>query len=274
MNREDISFPGAQSDLIDSVAEAAKGPVIVVFIGGGAVDFSSVLSNVNVSALLWAGYPGQSGGQAIAETIFGDSPPAGRLPYTVYPSSYVDAVSMFDMGMRPNGSTNPGRTYRFYTGTPVLEFGHGLSYSSFKYEWATAPTAVERQIVDFYSARASPSQRTSRLEQGEALISSLDSPIVTSFRVNVTNTGNVESDDVVLAFATPPSPGQGGQPLKSLIGFQRVHLAPGETQSVFFGVRASALCLPDQDGALTSVTGKWKIQVGQPSLIEAEIDVV
>lgn len=80
-----ISFPGVQSQLLSKV-----------------------------SSIVWVGYPGQSGGQALAEVIFGDYNPAGRLPYTIYPANYVNQVSMFDMGMRPNASNgNPGRTYRF-----------------------------------------------------------------------------------------------------------------------------------------------------------------
>ena len=70
------------------------------------------------------------GGNAIASVVFGQYNPGGRLPITFYPASYVNEVSMFDMSMRPS-STNPGRTYKFYTGKPVFEFGFGLSYTTF-----------------------------------------------------------------------------------------------------------------------------------------------
>ena len=82
------------------------------------------------ASLIWAGYPGQSGGSAIATVVFGQYNPGGRLPITFYPASYVDEVSMFDMSMRPS-STNPGRTYKFYTGQPVFEFGFGFHIQHF-----------------------------------------------------------------------------------------------------------------------------------------------
>jgi hypothetical protein len=85
------------------------------------------------------GYAGQSGGLALATVVFGQYNPGGRLPFTIYPASYVDAVSMFDMQMRPS-STNPGRTYKFYTGQAVFEFGYGLSYTTFSYAWGNDTT--------------------------------------------------------------------------------------------------------------------------------------
>ncbi len=113
---------------------------------GGPLDLSKIKSDNNVDGIIWAGYPGQSGGQAIAQVIFGDVSPAGRLPHTIYPAEYINQISMegnqlicsyhfslhgislftpslplfihrLDMGMRPNSTTkSPGRTYRFYTG--------------------------------------------------------------------------------------------------------------------------------------------------------------
>ncbi|KHG30322.1 putative beta-D-xylosidase 7 -like protein [Gossypium arboreum] len=84
--------------------------------------------------ILWAGYPGEAGGRALAEIIFGDHNPGGRLPVTWYPQSYVN-VPMTDMRMRPEPSSSyPGRTYRFYQGPKAFEFGYGLSYSNYTYE--------------------------------------------------------------------------------------------------------------------------------------------
>ncbi len=125
LDRYSIALPGVQSQLIAAVAAAAKGPVIVVVMSGGAVDLSQVVANSKVDAILWIGYPGQSGGQALAEIVFGDAVPSGRTIYTFYDSSFVQQSNFYDMGMRPVAGSNPGRTYRFYTGTPVFPFGWG-----------------------------------------------------------------------------------------------------------------------------------------------------
>ena len=96
---------------------------------------------------MWAGYPGQSGGQAIAEVIYGKVNPSGRLPVTFvrnidleialiiivlqYPASYINDIPYTSMSMR----VPPGRSYKFYTGTPVFQFGRGLSYTTFDVKW-------------------------------------------------------------------------------------------------------------------------------------------
>ena len=106
--------------------------------GGGTVDLTAAKNNAKVGSIIWVGYPGQSGGIAIANTLTGKNVPSGRLTQTFYPASFVDDVSMFDMNMRPNPETgNPGRSYRFYTGTPVFKFGDGLSYNNFDYSTTT-----------------------------------------------------------------------------------------------------------------------------------------
>ena len=112
--------------------DQAKGPVVVVFIGGGAVDMTAIKANTNVHAIVIAGYPSQEGGTAIAQTIYGHNNPSGRLTQTWYALDFISQCSFFDMNMRPNKTTGcPGRTYRFYTGTPVFEFGHGGFYHEF-----------------------------------------------------------------------------------------------------------------------------------------------
>ena len=127
-DRTQISLPGLQNQFIQEIAGNSSGPVIVVVMGGGPLDITVPRDLEAVDAIVWCGYPGQSGGQAIADIIFGAYAPAGRLVYTMYPSSFVNEVSMFDMNMRANASSgNPGHTYRFYTGKPVYEFGTGLS---------------------------------------------------------------------------------------------------------------------------------------------------
>ncbi|KAL2948405.1 hypothetical protein AAZX31_20G121800 [Glycine max] len=132
LDRENLTLPGFQEKFVKDVAGATKGKVILVIMAAGPIDISSTKSVSNIGGILWVGYPGQAGGDAIAQVIFGDYNPGGRSPFTWYPQSYVDQVPMTDMNMRANKSRNfPGRTYRFYNGNSLYEFGHGLSYSTF-----------------------------------------------------------------------------------------------------------------------------------------------
>jgi beta-D-xylosidase 4 len=117
LDRANITWPTNQLSLINQLAAVGK-PMVVVQLGGGQLDDSQFVSNANIGAIVWAGYPGQSGGQAVADILSGKQAPAGRLPVTQYPASYANAVQVIDMNLRPSSST-PGRTYKWYTGTPV-----------------------------------------------------------------------------------------------------------------------------------------------------------
>ncbi|KAJ6919892.1 hypothetical protein NC651_013740 [Populus alba x Populus x berolinensis] len=134
LDRRDLVLPGKQQELIISVAKAAKNPVVLVLLSGGPIDVSFAKNDENIGSILWAGYPGEAGAIALAEIIFGDHNPGGKLPMTWYPQEFVK-VPMTDMRMRPEASSGyPGRTYRFYKGPTVFEFGYGLSYSKYTYE--------------------------------------------------------------------------------------------------------------------------------------------
>ena len=117
-DRLDITWPGNQLKLIAQLANLGK-PVVVLQMGGGQVDSSSLKSNPKINPLIWAGYPGQSGGQAVFDILTGVRAPAGRLVITQYPAAYIGQFSQDDMSVRPNKSGNPGQTYKWYTGAPV-----------------------------------------------------------------------------------------------------------------------------------------------------------
>jgi hypothetical protein len=263
-DRTTITFPGVQSQLISQVASGAKGPVIVVVMSGSSLDLSALVSSNDIDAILWVGYPGQSGGTAIAQVIFGDVNPSGRLPFTVHAANFINEVSMLDMHMRP-GSSNLGRTYRFYTGKPVYEFGYGLSYTTFTYVVSDITEKVSARVIEDVLRYAGP--HAYKLREPAS--------IVATVTIKVTNTGNVAGDDAVLYFVVPPNAGQNGVPLKYLAGFQRVTLNPGQSTTVTFNVAATDLSLPGLDGMYRTRHGEWivKIGVGENS-IEQAINVV
>ncbi|GAQ85726.1 Glycosyl hydrolase family protein [Klebsormidium nitens] len=169
-DRVTLTLPGEQTELIKRVAAAAKRPVIVVILSGGPVDIKEAVGDANVGAILWAGYPGQAGGKAIADVLLGRYNPSGRLPVTWYPQAFVESVPMTDMRMRPDPERGyPGRSYRFYTPlrpdlAPIFEFGHGLSYSRFEYPDLTAPESWSGNGV----SRGEPSDKRGSRREMEA----------------------------------------------------------------------------------------------------------
>eukprot|EP01061_Rhynchopus_euleeides_P036343 TRINITY_DN6126_c1_g2_i1.p2 TRINITY_DN6126_c1_g2~~TRINITY_DN6126_c1_g2_i1.p2 ORF type:complete len:602 (+),score=255.96 TRINITY_DN6126_c1_g2_i1:100-1905(+) len=253
VDRTDIALPGHQAELVALVAAAAKGPVIAVVVAGGSLDLSPLKDNKNVSAVLWCGYPGQSGGQAVAEVIFGDVNPSGRLPHTQYPANYLDGLSMFDMGMRPNASSNnTGRTYRFYTGEPVYTFGEGMSYTSFETTAVASAATVDAWVV---------SAETSAANQAKDFTPTATSQVLATVSVTVRNSGSVAGQKPVLLFAKPPSPGVGGAPLKFLVGFERIDLKPSESTTVTFPLYYTAFSLANTAGDHAAASGNWVFAV-------------
>ncbi|OMO90146.1 hypothetical protein COLO4_19314 [Corchorus olitorius] len=135
LDRESLLLPGLQTELITQVSSNSKGPVILVLMTAGGFDISFAVKDPKIKAILWVGHPGQEGGRAIADVIFGNYNPGGRLPITWYQADYVDKLPMTSMPLRPIDSQGyPGRTYKFFNGTTVFPFGYGLSYTTFSYK--------------------------------------------------------------------------------------------------------------------------------------------
>jgi len=231
-DRTDLKLPGMQQEMAERVAAASKGPVILVVMAGGSVDVAFARDSDHFAGIFFIGYPGQSGGTAFAETLFGDNNPSGRLTQTFYHANYIEQwkdpnSSYFDMSMRPDPNTgNPGRGYRFYTGMPVYSFGDGLSYTSFAY-------TVPETLADAAGTRV--------------------------LRVEVSNTGERRGRHTVLAFAQPPK--MSGAP-KSLKHFAGVDLAPGARQTIEFGFSPQDFLVVDDTGRRVSCFGEWKIYIG------------
>jgi xylan 1,4-beta-xylosidase len=246
-DRTSIAMPDIQLALIKQLEQVVRSPLHVVIMSGSGLDLTYVRDSEHCASLIWMGYAGQNGGLALVNVMFGNYNPGARLPITIYPASYVDAVSMFDMQMRPS-STNPGRTYKFYTGQAVFEFGYGLSYTTFVYSWYNDTSSSTFTIQSLMKTNYDESKLHLHV-----------------FRVNVTNTGTMPGDDIVLAYITPPKRTINDQtpPIKKLVGFERVHLDVNETVQVFFSLSMQSLLTISHDGSKWLEPGSYVIIIGQ-----------
>ncbi|KAL5992194.1 NAD(P)H-dependent D-xylose reductase (XR) [Asimina triloba] len=222
LDRDDLHLPGQQELLVTAVANVSKGPVILVIMSGGGMDVSFAKNNDRVTSILWVGYPGEAGGAAIADVIFGRFNPSkvrcGRLPMTWYPQSYADKVPMTNMNMRPDPATGyPGRSYRFYTGETVYAFGDGLSYSGFSHELVHAPEQVSIPLDEGH-AYACHSEGCKSVEAVDSSCQNLAFDV----HLKVKNTGSIDGSHTVFLFSTPPA--VHNSPRKHLLGFEKVFL--------------------------------------------------
>ncbi|KAF1989469.1 glycoside hydrolase family 3 protein [Aulographum hederae CBS 113979] len=252
-DRVDIGWFPTQLDMIGELAQYEK-PVIVVQMGAGQIDSSPIVNNENINALLWAGYPGQDGGVAILDIITGKKAPAGRLPTTQYPANYVSQVPMTDMSLRP-GPNNPGRTYMWYTGTPIFEFGFGLHYTNFtaSIESATTNTTM--------TANTTTTDLIATCKALNPPPPYLDRCPFTTLPITITNTGTVTSDYSTLAFLSGsfgPSP----RPNKSLVAYQRLHdIAPGESKIAMLNLTLASLSRVDESGNRVLYPGEYRVRI-------------
>ncbi|XP_062183467.1 probable beta-D-xylosidase 7 [Phragmites australis] len=234
-DRTSLLLPGMQQSLITAVANAAKRPVILVLLTGGPVDITFAQSNPKIGAILWAGYPGQAGGIAIAKVLFGDHNPSGRLPVTWYPEEFTK-VPMTDMRMRADPATGyPGRSYRFYQGKTIYKFGYGLSYSSFSrrlLSGANKPALYTNVLTGL---------RETLTEEGGASYHVDDigtdgcEQLKFLAMVEVLNQGPMDGKHSVLLFIRWPNT-KSGRPASQLIGFRSQHLKAGEKANLRFEV--------------------------------------
>lgn len=204
IDRADLVLPEKQQELIRAVMAANPNTIVVVI---GSYPFAVNWERDHVPAILYSSHAGQELGSAIADVLFGDFNPGGRLPMTWY-SSVDQLPDMMEYDIRKGK-----RTYQYFDGEPLYPFGHGLSYTAFAYE----SLAVE--------------SRTGALNLWEA-------------RVRVVNTGSSAGDEVVQLYAAIQG-SRVQRPLKKLVAFARVHLQPGEAREVTLKIRTSDLELWD-----------------------------
>jgi hypothetical protein len=276
-DRTSIDFSDGQKTLIAAVTAAAKSPVVALVFSGGAMDLTVLLNNPKIGAIIVGGSPSVQI-LGVGDVVFGTTldgrpvAPAARMSQMTYPADYVNQVSMFDFGMRPGPSawppgTNPGRTYRFYTGTPVLPFGYGLSYTTFTYTPVPDPHPPRGALAAAVAARVDlAAVRAAALaHEATGVIGHIPADLketAAQFWVNVTNTGTVDSDDVVLGFLTPPGAGVDGTPLQELFGFERVHVPAGQTVTVYLGAQGVRFTQAGVDGVRRVLPGEYTVRFG------------
>ena len=223
--------------------------VILVLINGGIIDIT--WPKVNTPAIIESFYPGELGGDALYDIIFGNVSPAGKLPVTIYDVSLIkNRPTIADMNLRDNG----GITYRYYQGTPLYWFGYGLSYTNFTYKWMN-------QTLNFDSDSKLYKQTISTYDMAKHYYNQEYFASGVSFYVSVTNIGEMASDCVVLGFL---SSNHSDAPInKKLFDFQRVFINPGQTVNVTLSVSPESISLTDIHGHERILQGKYKIMIGE-----------
>ncbi|PKI48766.1 hypothetical protein CRG98_030848 [Punica granatum] len=264
LDRVDLVLPGKQQQLIEAVALASKKPIVLVLLCGGPVDVSFARNEANIGSILWAGYPGEAGGIAISEIIFGEHNPGGRLPMTWYPQEFT-RVLMTEMRMRPEQSRGyPGRTYRFYEGQSVYQFGYGLSYSRYSYKFIS----VSQEVI---SLTQTPKTSQQRPEESETVrnrpVTELGNDFCAKSKSTVTvgvkNHGEMEGKHPVLLFIRWSKQGK-GRPMKQLIGFESVELKAGKGAEVRFSVNTCEhLIWANEEGLMVIEEGWHFFVVGE-----------
>jgi len=218
-DRTSLDLPQVQQELIKEIHALGK-PVVLVLLNGSALSIN--WENDHLPAIVEAWYPGQAAGKAIADVLFGDYNPAGRLPVTFY-KSVKDLPSFEDYNLT-------SQTYRYFKGEPLFPFGYGLSYTSFQYDGLK----VNKE-------------------------SPVGKPV--NVTVSVKNTGKMAGDEVVQLYVSnekAPVP----VPIRSLKAFKRIHLQPGDTKTVDLTIPADAFLIVNEQHEQVALPGEFTVSVG------------
>jgi beta-glucosidase len=220
-DKKNLSLPAGDIAFMKALRKDVKKPIIAVITSGSDVDIAAIAPYANAVILAW--YPGEQGGNALADVLFGDVSPSGHLPLTFYRS--VNDLPAY------NNYSMQGRTYRYFNGSVQYPFGFGLSYSTFAYRWQQGPK--ER-----YTASDS-----------------------ISFTVQVNNIGAMDADEVLQAYIQYPQTDR--MPLRELKGFKRVSVKKGGSQNVIITIPVKELQKWDlKKNGWQLYAGQYKIQVG------------
>lgn len=218
-DRTSIMLPAIQTTLLKKLQATGK-PVVFVMMTGSAIAIP--WEDEHIPGIINAWYGGQAAGTAIADVLFGDYNPAGRLPVTFYKADTdLPAFGNYDMA---------NRTYRYFKGDALYPFGYGLSYTTFNYDKLEIPATAKH---------------------GKNI----------SVSVQVTNTGNKDGEEVVQLYVSNQNRSIRSA-IRALKGFQRINLKAGETKRVHFNLRPDDLSVVDENGLLKQLKGNISISVG------------
>ena len=230
-DKKGLKLPGLQQELVEKITAIGK-PVVLLVLAGSALDLRWADENVNAIIQCW--YPGARGGKAIAEVLFGEDSPSGKLPLTFYKSD-KDLPDFKDYSME-------GRTYRYFKGTPLYPFGYGLSYSKVEYLDASIDKN-EGQIGDTFTVK-----------------------------VNVKNVGDYAIHETVQLYVKDLEASTRVANF-TLRGIKKAHLLPNETKNVSFELNARDFAIIDENGRCIVEPGAFKIYLGgqQPDARSTEL---
>ena len=223
-DRIDLNMPSNQVDFLRKLKDGNDKPVIVVMTGGSPITMPEVEELAD--AILWVWYPGQEGGNAVADVIFGNEVPSGKLPLT-FPVSADQLPDYEDYSMVE-------RTYRYMTSKPLYPFGYGLSYTDFRFN-------------DLHLDRE-------EIAADESL----------TLSVEVKNSGEYAADEVVQLYVSVPD-AEGNQPLWSLKNFERVELKKGTSTTVSFKLDRDDLEQFNNEGKTEVAAGTYTVHIGNAS---------
>ncbi len=224
-DRASLKLPGKQEEMIKAIAATGK-PVVVLIVGGSAVNMNAWINDVDAIGMLW--YPGEEGGRAVADVLFGKVNPAGRLPIT-FPLDEAQLPLVYN-----HEPTGRGNDYNNLSGQPLFPFGFGLSYTTFSY----SDIKLEKTTIDTSES--------------------------TFVRLKVKNTGTVDGDEVVQLYIQDELSSV-VRPVLELKAFQRIHLKAGEEREIKFTIEPKMLAQYDLELNSFVEPGTFRIMIGGSS---------
>jgi beta-glucosidase len=235
-DRKNMELPASQIAYIKALRKGSKSPIVAVITGGGAVDVSAI--EPYVDAIIFAWYPGEQGGTALANLIFGKVSPSGHLPITFY-KSFSDLPDY-------NSYAMAGRTYRYFNKEVQFPFGFGLSYTTFEYKWIQKPENIKTTSDKI------------------------------SMQITIENIGSYDADEVAQVYIEYPNIDR--MPLKELKAFKRVSITKGNSKNLTLEIPLQELQRWDETKKQFKIyEGKYSVKIGSNSRdakLEASFEIV